>query len=563
MATYVTLEFNDLEKSLADWGFALSGARAEFVNQAADSLALVRAGANIADEPIFGFEDKVILRVNRKSSTGKPNSFSEGLVDFIGYRMETVLDARPEWEGVHYHFANAWYFLESTTFQQPRASRPTGVPDVEYPLTSDVCLFMKKGESNEFVKLTNGQQIQIILQFLLDYPPTTDATPYTIGTIDPAVDIPTFRVREVTCAAALSKCLDVSPDCTVWFDYNAAGVEEPVPRIHVRKRSNLTPVTLQIANGVDHRSLQITPRHALLPASVLIYYRITGTNNGTQWVAFDRDKFGPNGANSTSDPDAGPGVILQTIDLQGSDFEKASLDTTLCLANATNQQVRKEWWQQYHSEFAHDETTVTSISDATIVDGEGAAVSLDDYPYVVRDGAILSWMTVNGDPVVGVNVTISAEAAYKTSHKASESGATVQTKDVISNFIQTRVTLTNGNPGVYSKMDEGEGVPEGIAREVYEALATLQYEGEHILVEDMVTHQIGMGNTLNLSGGRSEWATMKAQIQRVSKDYGRGETSISIGPAKHLSAGDLAAIQLFNRARRAEENPMVRITAGL
>ena len=67
-----------------------------------------------------------------------------------------------------------------------------------------------------------------------------------------------------------------------------------------------------------------------------------------------------------------------------------------------------------------------------------------------------------------------------------------------------------------------------------------------------------MGNSLNLSGGRAEWATMNAQIQSITKDFGTGRTTVTIGPARFLSAGDLTQLFLVNRMRRVYENPMTR-----
>jgi hypothetical protein len=57
---------------------------------------------------------------------------------------------------------------------------------------------------------------------------------------------------------------------------------------------------------------------------------------------------------------------------------------------------------------------------------------------------------------------------------------------------------------------------------------------------------------------------MKAQVQEVRRDYGRHETSVRIGVAKHLNAGQLSALLNMWRFRRPWYNPAVRSdnTAG-
>ena len=71
-----------------------------------------------------------------------------------------------------------------------------------------------------------------------------------------------------------------------------------------------------------------------------------------------------------------------------------------------------------------------------------------------------------------------------------------------------------------------------------------------------------MGDKLNLTGGRSEWETMDAQIQSIRKDYGRGETTVTIGPAKHLNADQLMAIFRAWRFRLIYQNPAVRASGA-
>jgi hypothetical protein len=64
---------------------------------------------------------------------------------------------------------------------------------------------------------------------------------------------------------------------------------------------------------------------------------------------------------------------------------------------------------------------------------------------------------------------------------------------------------------------------------------------------------------LNLTGSRTEWASMKAQIYSVTEDLGTGRTTLHFGPHKYLSPADLVA-QL--RASRTRVIPELEERAG-
>lgn len=575
MGTYHTLEYDGTERTLAGWGIAQNGISAEFTSLRPDQLRLSIPSAAATSDPVFAYLGQVILRLNRTSADGTDNSFSSGAVEFIGYRTGHVVDARPDAQALHYTFVNAFFILEQTLFQQKRANIPTTYPDLTYKYTSDLSLFCKLGSSNEFVKLTNGEQITEVLQFVLDNPPSFAAVPYIIGTIDPGINVPTFQCSEVSCAMVIQKALEVSPDCTVYFDYSTESGGDPCPTIHVRKRANLTPVSLAYLNGTDHQSLALRPCYEIVPASVLIFYKLHSETDGVSFVELLRDKYGPNGANSGSDPDAGFQVAIQTFDLAGPVTSNLSsvLEVETCDVNHATQATRLAWWAKRERKLQNTDLCEVvagtyAINDATIVASHdqpggitaGDTISLVDYPNVLLDGVIMDWMVEGSDPVVGVRVTIKTDMVVDFQKRATTSSNWNPDRQVLS--LQTQVTLTNGSSGTYtiSGGSLGEDVPEGVAEEIYNALATLQYEGQDVRVAAAPVTSVGMANTLNLTGGRSEWTTMNAQIQRVARDYGNGQTSLSIGPARHISGGDIVALCLFNRTRRVRESNTVRVT---
>ena len=104
------------------------------------------------------------------------------------------------------------------------------------------------------------------------------------------------------------------------------------------------------------------------------------------------------------------------------------------------------------------------------------------------------------------------------------------------------VTATNAQNQVYSAVTSatgGEPVPEGLAEQLYIALNTLHYEGSFVTTEAEIGRAVGLGNKLNLTGGRAEWAAMGAMVQEVSWAVASGTTTIKFGPPEHLSAQDM------------------------
>jgi hypothetical protein len=258
-------------------------------------------------------------------------------------------------------------------------------------------------------------------------------------------------------------------------------------------------------------------------------------------------------------------VLVQTIDLQGASRTDVFGELKVFAADPT---VRS-FWKRYAPEFQSYKYRGFAASNIQIKDDLGNAVSLATLGNVLEDGSnIASWMKMGGTtPVVGKQVTITADVAYK-QYDVEGSGANDAEKEAATNGILkdqylfrqlvARVTLTNGTTGDYSAIASevaGEAVPTGLAQRVYEALALLQYEGSVTVVEDECGTAVTLANVLNLSGGKAAWATMKAQIQSVKFDYGSGRTEVTVGPAKHLGAGDLTELFLINRNRRVYYDP--------
>jgi hypothetical protein len=125
--TFTTLQYNGVEKPLADWG--IGQASRETTNQANDHFACdVMLAADAADP--FPYGAQITLRIGRVSTVqpattpaGLPVSgltgFSGGTTWFIGWRVANFRAGSPQLEKLAYKFAGPWeFFFERLVFQK-------------------------------------------------------------------------------------------------------------------------------------------------------------------------------------------------------------------------------------------------------------------------------------------------------------------------------------------------------------------------------------------------------------------------------------------------------------
>lgn len=669
MLLYDTIIYNGLEQSFAGWGIDLGSVSSHKVNMESDKFELTIPTTNITDNSIFPFESIITVYAARTSSTGAPNSFSGGVPKFQGKQVSHPRQNQGGNQGITFEFQGPWYDLEHTQYLQ------TYKGFVNFYAPGEIILNTSTQQaSGTLIYISVGDQIQSILQWVLDqYKAQSMAAPFQyVGrtlnngaidlssnssppnaykfsvasntTIDTALfglALPSYIGKPMTCADALKKELELSPRTSIGFDYTT----NP-PTVYVRSVDNFTPVNLPLVDGVSQKGVRIIKREDLVARAVVLTYRITNTQNGSQGIDYVVDKWGPHGGwNSTSgltdttgDPSAGLRVIADTIDLQGYNVTTttANLDCEPLAARGGTTATKRAWWasnrgnelkkmidsrirfQTLVETNAGEDITVnaTGIPDATFtyasngVDSTGAAVVKDqeltaaDYAFytnrIVR-GTYHTWMTLKLPVVGGAPVTVPVKSV-KVNCKASIQYVeydTVVPGDVPGqlplNETQANLTpsfyydpipdspagsgivlkntttehhcdleLTNGTTGPYSTIQSvtpgetyvvGSG---GIAQYLFNALAVPQYEGDYVKVETKFAAGVSIVNTVNFTGGRTEWTKMNAQVQSVREDWGKHETSIQIGPAKHLSAAQLSSMLNMWRNRRPWYNPAVR-----
>ena len=561
--TYTTLEYNGSERALADWGIAEQGCTLTVASLEDDLFRCMISRALCTDDPVFPFEGAVILRTARVSTTGAVNSFSGGLIEFSGKRLLHVVDGRPNFEGVYYNFAGPWYDVRECPYQQLSAWWLGPVDQIGNDLSSDVLVMFKLVDG---LYSRVGTKIQILdtLQHVLDqYALQGMAAPFQVvtGNIDVDSPLPVYPMQDVKCSEVIEYCLRPNPDARLWFDYSTLP-----PTAYVSSRGNCAPVTVPIADGVSYESLRIVPRNDLQARSVVLFFKQTNQVDASAWMEKTKQKYGPNGLNSTADPDGGLRVVVQTVDLQGWSVSNVYGElTTLAVTNDL------AFWSVVVPELRSTQVrSFALLGDMDIRDDNGDTVSLGAYPNALMDGSsICPWMTlVGGTPVVGKRVTITVDATYRLFDVEATGGDRSATNGVLLEWFPRkrllwRGVLTNGVTGNYSAVASsiiGDPIPTGLAQNIFSSLAGLQYEGDVTVVVPDLSGGINMGNTLNLSNGRADWTTMNAQIQHITKDLGSGRRMVTIGPARFLTAGGLTQLFLINRLRRIWYNPLTRAT---
>ncbi|HEY3861653.1 MAG TPA: hypothetical protein VGO59_07185 [Verrucomicrobiae bacterium] len=323
-----TLEYNGVEKALADWGIAQ--ASREVSNQAHDHFACDIIVPFDSADPI-PYDSQITLRIGRvsavtPSATGLPvagvTSWSGGSTWFIGWRVEEFRNGSGTAESLQFKFAGPWeHFFERLVFQKlwwtwngtenvadwrsqvvlgQSANALVGVNDT-VPGTNATNLMSIRQQVAEIIGYCAGQTA---LEYgspqfqsdglthdtsgnynLLATPGTNLLIPdYIAGVYEVAgktsatadlqtvLRAPLDSVNDITCAEALRRMLRwIGPmgGPVVWFDYTTSP-----PTLKIGTRDVLPSVTLPATGQTE--SLKIQRRDDLIPQFVALKYRITG-----------------------------------------------------------------------------------------------------------------------------------------------------------------------------------------------------------------------------------------------------------------------------------------------
>ena len=526
MIAWTIVDAHGTEKSVSDWG--LSAVTRERVNQAPD-LVTFRAAATLSDaDPIFAHGSTIQLK-------------RAGVPWFYGRVISVPRRAAAKVEEQLYVVAGPWWYLENLVFQQ--TWQTTNGTDSTLIATNKSRLIL--GQKADGTKLATGAAIAEVLAYA-----TARGVPITVGAITPNAIAPYAEALDRSCAEVIRNLLRWTPDAMVAFDYTTT----PFPTLSICRRADAATLALP-AYGAPISGLDLTPRYDLQAAAVVLKFEQTND--------IDNDTFTSLMVQAAPPAATGDelGALVMTLDLAGAraTYQKQPVTTTPIPTSETSGGVIA-WWKgkfPWLADFAESDLSVVSGTQLVTIENPTAypGLSVADVPNELLSGSVAAWMNLNAAPVL-------VQATLKYLGASSEEASAVFDANN-QRVVYTRVRGTNAETQTYSRLTsatEAEAVPVGLAQALYDAVSVLQYDGTLELTEQECSGVGAPGVLLNLTGGRAEWTTMAAQIQRVEEKLELGLTKITVGPAKHLGHGELATWLRANRSRRVSYRLSERTT---
>lgn len=215
---------------------------------------------------------------------------------FSGQFMDCIAGGSGEGEGWACRLVGPWQALEDIIYQQP------------YVIKSEDFLALIAGMSTRVVlgqdawgkKISIDQQIRNIGNYAL----SQGAGLFTIGALDAMHGAPLSEARDISCAAAIRRMMDIIPDSVAWFDYSSA-----TPVLRVQRRSVLTTVSVAADTGaIVRRIAGLRPRNDLKARGVVFIFQTT-EEDAAEGRSYTRETRQTAGATS------GRRVIFATIAL--------------------------------------------------------------------------------------------------------------------------------------------------------------------------------------------------------------------------------------------------------
>jgi hypothetical protein len=527
-STWTILDANGTQQSVADWG--LCALTRELVNQMPDIVTFRAENTPSDAAPVFAYGSTIQL-------------FRDGVPWFQGRVIQVPGRATGKLEEQLYRVAGPWWYLENLVFQQTwqvtNGSTLTLVPTNKSRLVLS--------QAPDGTKFSTGAAIGEVLAYA-----TARGVPITVGTITPNATVPYAESLDRSCAEVIRNFLRWAPDAMVAFDYTTT----PYPTLSIHLRADAPVISLP-AYGAPVSALELTPRYDLQVPAVVLKFEQTNDIDGDTFTSLIVQS-----APTTATGDEF-GALVMTFDLSGAraTYHHQPVVTTP-LPQSDTDPIVIPWWQTkfaWLNDFDASDLSVVSGTQSAVIDdpAEFPDLTTADVPNELQHGSISAWMNLNAAPLL-----VSATLQYSGT-ATPESGEVFDANN--QRVVYTRVMGTNADTGTYSRLTsetDAEPVPEGMAAAIYAATGVLQYDGTLELTEQECSGAAVPGQLLNLTGGRADWTTMQAQVQRVEESIDLGQTKIIVGPAKHLGQTQITAWLRANRERRLSYRLSERTTGS-
>ncbi len=393
--------------------------------------------------------------------------------------------------------------------------------------------------------LTTGGMIGAVV----DYVNSLYPSPVLLkGTITPALQIPIDeKVAGLSCAEVIRQMLWLSPDAVCEIDHSTIP-----PTLNVWQRSSLTAKTIALsAQRIEELNLRL--RNDLIRDRVRIAYEKVEEIDGKSkfYNIIDAWPLDTTGQEYNA--------VYESVNLFGlqEQHEYQLIATEPISVPALNTPA---FWINHGFKWLDAALTNPRVRNLTVV----AEPRTGTQPNVLLSsaGGIKPWMLGETDPNPELE-TFRASAFYEVRTTVAGNTTWTQVEDRELN-VKMRTTVLEG--GEYTRLksrSEGEPVPVGLARAIYDSLVTPFYEGGLLLTDAEVQGDVTLHHTINISGGTERFSAINAIVQSVSFDIETGQTRVQLGVPNELGIDQRMAIFRCIRTRRTYTAPDVQASGDI
>jgi hypothetical protein len=449
-----------------------------------DKLTFTLKGqAVLTDAPLWAYN--TVIRLRRVDGETATLLFLGRVQPFARAATGTAHEAAVEVRGV-------WDWLEKTVMRQAWLEADESVVYAPH-----VVLFAD-GQGG---RITTGAQLTQAVQCAIDA-----GCPVQLGSVLPGYTPPFDEQLNVTVADVIVKCLANHPHAVLWVDYSTR-----TPTLNVAARQSLPAATVALS-AEQSESLAIAGREDLRPPAVAVAFVRTNQDGDRTYIETVIDHAPVIAGETAAQTEArlyAADVVWGTFKLEGSTAQYIEQAVVVEPINWEANKNSVSWWKARCPDLAG--ATVEAIANPSGQYSE---------PNFLVEGSCADWMDVVWGPE-----TFTCDATVQTSN----SQGVAQRKIVKARF--TAVT-TNATTKTYRKrisFDSGEGIPSGLAAAMWAEWQQLHHDGEVTLAAQDTPAGFGPGMSLNITGGRAEWASMAAMITAVTEDFGAGRVTVRFG----------------------------------
>lgn len=456
------------------------------------------------------FDHNTLVRLRRTVGVASPEYL------FLGRVRIPVRGMAGSEEGNTINIHGMWSWFENTVMRQSWTE-----PNASTITKPRVVLFCNGGGG----RMTTGEQIEQCVN-VARAAGCPVAAPVS-GDIDNGWTPPYDEQINIMISVAISKALVNHPHASIWFDYSTRE-----PRMYCKQRQSLPAVNFDIAGRAD---IRITARKDQQPPCLTICYEKEYSNDGQTGITTTVDYAPVIPGETPSETNARLSqvdAIWGLYDLQGSSAQTVSQEIEVEELEAAPDSIA--WWKAHRP-------ALTDYADADITLSNPQRHGELALPAILTKGALQGWMHKDFE---NERFTVDAILSRKIS------GNEIEKKKETLSITLPMTDATSKTYKTTTSYDSGESIPEGIAATMWLEWQQLHYDGSIIVVEQEPTFNALPGQTVNLTNGRAEWASMAAMIKRVSIDIDSGTTSVEFGLPSWIDVDSRVAWFRNTRTRR-------------